>query len=334
VAALLVGAGLAATSDSTLAAAMLIVGSGAGVLTLLRNWLANHMTARVMLKRLNRATLVSGAASVLALLAVPWSPLGACVASIVVQPLAFLALAFWSEPSLRPRSLSWHRPLLRQIVASGFVVFLTGALLQFNAQVERWYVAGALGLEALGHLYLAILFVTLFQLVPNSLDGLMLPRLVAAHEAHDDNRLQRELRIFFAALLGYSAAAIALMALLAEPLLAAVLPKHVPDLHYVWIVAPGLVLLTVAGPLAIAFNVLVRYRTFLVAYGSASAVALLVFAAAAAGGRALDLGAVSLVRSGGYAAMALVIVVGWWWVTRERREFRFRPWPLPVREAA
>jgi O-antigen/teichoic acid export membrane protein len=333
-AALAIAAMLAAATDSPLAAAMLLLGSGAGVLTLLRNWLANQMTARVMLARLNQANLVSGLASVLVLVAVPWAPMASCVTSILVQPLVFLLLAWGRDPSLRPGAFRLSRPLMRQVVASGFIVFLTGALLQLNAQAERWYVAGALGVEALGHLYLAILFVTLFQLVPNTLDGLMLPRLVNAHEAGDTRRLRHELRIFLSLLLGYSLLALALLALLAEPLLSALLPKHVPDLRYVWIVVPGLVLLTLAGPLAIAFNVLVRYRTFLVAYGLTSLATLGAFALAWFASAPLDLDRVSAVRSAGYGAMAAVIAWGWWWISAEHGAFRFRPWPLPVREAA
>jgi O-antigen/teichoic acid export membrane protein len=329
-----VGAVLVAYSDSAAVGLMLALGMVAGLLSLMRNWISNMMTARVALTQLNCASLMAAVASMLMLLAVPLAPLAACVASVLVQPAAFVLLTLLADRRWRPSRLSLPPALLRQVLTSGFIVFLTGLLVQVNAQLERWYVADHIGLEALGHLYLAILFVSLFQLVPTSLDALFLPRLVVAHGAEDVYRLRLELRRFLCLLAGYSLIATAAVLLLAAPLLSLLLPKYVPDLHYVNLLLPGLVLLTLTNPFAVVGNVLIRYRTYLVAYGGGTLLTAAVFSLGLASGRTLDLEQVSLLRSATYALIGLLLLAGFVIMSREHRQFRFRPWPLAMRGPA
>lgn len=326
-----VGAVLVARSDSAEVGLMLSLGISAGLLGLVRNWISNMMTARAALAQLNRASVVAAAASMLALLAAPLTPLAACVASVLVQPATFVLATLLADRQWRPGALALPPALLRQVLASGFIVFLTGLLVQVNAQLERWYVVDHFGLEALGHLYLAILLVSLFQLVPNALDGLFLPRLVAAHAAADAHRLRLALRRFLALLLGYAIVAWAAVALLAGPMLQWLLPKYVPDLHYVHLVLPGLVLLTLTNPVAVVGNVLIRYRTYLVAYSAGTLLTAAVFGLFMGSGRSLDLEQVSLLRSTTYALIGLLLLAGFVLMSREHRQFRFTPWPLPAR---
>jgi O-antigen/teichoic acid export membrane protein len=324
-----VGAVLFAYSDSLAVGLMLALGMVAGLLSLVRNWISNMMTARVALTQLNRASLMAAVASMLTLLAVPLAPLAACVASVLVQPAAFVLLTLLSDRRWRPSRLSLSPALLRQVLTSGFIVFLTGLLVQVNAQLERWYVADNIGLEALGHLYLAILFVSLFQLVPTSLDALFLPRLVVAHGAEDVNRVRFELRRFLSMLAVYSVVASAAVLLLAPPLLSLLLPKYVPDLYYANLVLPGLVVLTLTNPFAVVGNVLIRYRTYLVAYGGGTLLTAAVFGLGLASGHTLDLEQVSLLRSATYALIGLLLVAGFVIMSREHRQFRFVGQPRP-----
>ncbi|MCX7197705.1 MAG: hypothetical protein NTW37_06875 [Proteobacteria bacterium] len=326
-----VGAVLVARSDSVAVGLMLALGIGAGLLGLLRNWISNMMTARAALVQLNGANVVATAVSMLALLAVPLAPLAACVASVLVQPAVFVLFTLLADRRWRPSGLALPPALLRQVLTSGFIVFLTGLLVQVNAQLERWYVVDHIGLEALGHLYLAILFVSLFQLVPNSLDALFLPRLVAANAAADAHQLRLDLRRFLALLAGYSLVASAAVLLLAAPLLSLLLPKYVPDLHYVNLVLPGLVLLTLTNPFAVVGNVLIRYRTYLMAYGAGTLLTAAVFGLGLASGLTLDLEQVSLLRSATYALIGLLLLAGFVIMSREHRQFRFTPWPLAMR---
>jgi O-antigen/teichoic acid export membrane protein len=310
-------------TESRQIAGVTVLGGVAGVLTLVRSWVSNQMLAKLMLAPLNRATLAAAVVSIGVLVFVPQAPLPACLAAIVVQPAAFVLQVLWSHKALRPIALELPVELLRRVLASGFVVFLTSILLQVNMQVERWYVVDALGLAALGHLYLSILFMGLFQIVPSSLDALFMPRLVRAHTDGQEAAVGADLRRFFLLSLGYGLLAVMLLWLLGRPVLEALLPRYVPDLRYVWLFLPGLLLFTLSSPFAIVFNVLIRYRTFMLAYGGGTLALLAVFGASAWSGRVLALEEVSLARSGAYALMALVLVAGYRRVARADRSFRF-----------
>lgn len=305
---LLAGAAYLAFGTWSAATGFALMGAVAGVLTLLRSWITNQLLATGRLEELNGTNMKSIAVSLLPLALIPWAPLPACVASIFLQPLAFALLAWRARPELRPRALGFSGPLFRALMHSGFLVFMTGVFTQLIAQAERWYVVRYLGLESLGHLYLAIMFVTVFQLVPTSLDSVVLPRLVKDYESGDAPAARRELRRLFALCAGYCLFALLAVWLLAGPVVGLVLPRYVDDLQYVYLVLPGLILFTLAGPFGIVFNVLIRYNAFMVAYGGGFLLALAVFGLAAWRGGALDLQGVALTRSAVLATMALLLV--------------------------
>ncbi|MEP3144653.1 lipopolysaccharide biosynthesis protein [Qipengyuania citrea] len=296
------------------------IGGGA---TLLRTWMMNQMVAKVTLARLNWINLVAGAASVACLLALPLDPLAACLAAVVAQPIAFAVLGAIADRSLLPTGFEFGRSLVRATLKAGFALFVLNLLLQGNLQLERWYVTGELGLESLGKLYLAILFTTLFQMVPTSLDQVFLPPAVRAHDACDTAALKGQLRQFALVMSAYCGSTALALVFLAEPLTALLLPDYVQDLRWVYILAPGLIAFAMASPLAIAFNIVIRYRWFLVAYGFTAAVTAAIFVSAIAFGSQLDLDQVTVVRSAGFVLMAAIIAIGWIKLTRKRREFRF-----------
>ena len=309
--------GLVVLGSREAAAGFVMLGAVAGITTLVRTWVTNQLIAAGELAALNGANLKSVAVSLLPLALIPWAPLAACVAAIVVQPIAFALFAMLARPELRPRSISMSRGLLRTVMQSGFLIFLTGVFTQLIVQAERWYVVRFLGVEALGHLYLAIVFVTVFQLVPSSLDSVFLPRLVKDYESRDGKAVARELRRLMRLCTAYCVAAVIAVWLLAEPFLSLVLPRYVPDLAYVYLVLPGLVAFTLAGPFGIVFNVLIRYRAFVIAYGGGVLLAASIFAGAAWSGGTLDLRGVTLVRSLVLVFMAAAIVASYFWTVRQ-----------------
>jgi O-antigen/teichoic acid export membrane protein len=296
-----------------------------GTSTLLRNWLANHLIAKVKLPRFNTATIWSAVLSLMALGLVPAAPLAACLVSVAIQPVAFVVLVLILEPALRPRTLQWPQPLVREVMAAGFTIFLTALLLQANQQIERWYIINFLGLASLGHLYLSILYTNLFQIVPTTFDSLFLSRVVTAHMNNRPAKVRREMRRFFLAVIAYCIIAAAATWLFAEPLLKAFLPRYIEDLGYVWLFFPGLLLFTLAGPFATTFNVLIRYKTYFYAYGLSTVVTAAVFALSALTGRLLDLAEVTLLKSIVYTLMAGSLLMGYVLISRSNMEFRFNP---------
>lgn len=301
-----------------------ILGVVAGVATLLRNWLANHLIAKVKLKRFNSVTVWCAVISMAPLALIPLAPLTACLASVALQPLAFVVVVLWTEPALRPHRLAWPRALVRQVMAAGFAVFLTGMLLQLNQQIERWYILKYLGLAALGHLYLMLLYVNLFQIVPTSLDSLFLPRVVRAQAQDDKTASQREIRKFLLVEAAYCAAAVFVTVLLAGPVLRLLLPRYLVDLPYVWLFLPGLVAFTLASPFALVFNVLIRYRAYYVAYGLGSLLTASVYLGYLVAGGTLDLTGVVVLKACVYALMAICLVWGWAVIARKNPAFRIR----------
>lgn len=306
-----------------------VLGVVGGVATLGRTWMMNHMIAREGLPRLNRINLASALASVGILVFVPVDPLIACLAAVVAQPVVFVAAAALLDRDLLPTRFEASPALIRTVLNAGFMMFLMGIFLQINTQLERWYVTAFLGLEALGHLYLAILFVTLFQMVPVSLDQIFLPTIVRAHAADDVPAARRGMHQFFLVEAAYCAAAALAVGLLARPVVELVLPEYAQDLRYIYLLMPGLILLTLSGPLAIAFNVLIRYRYYFLAYGGGTTATALFFLWGASAGGLLGLDMVILVRSGIYAFMAIVVAAGYLVLTQREPGLRFNPlrWP-------
>lgn len=308
-----------------------LLGVVGGVMTLVRNWMTNRLIAEGRLGRLNSINFWTALMSLGPLLFVAVDPLKACLFAIVVQPAAFVIAVAIKEPAQLPTQLIWPRQLVIQVLRIGFVLFLTGIFLQVNLQLERWYITSVLGVAALGHLYLAFLFVTLFQMVPTSLDQLFLPQIVRAfdHKAAPGNSIRQY--VFIA--LGYCTFVIAIMFFLSKLLTEFVLPQYVGDLVYVYLLAPGLMIFTIASPLSLIFNVMVRYRYSMIAYGGSTIVTAAGLFGALAMGQVLQLDEVMILRSIVYTFTAGMIVLGFLHLSAIAPEFRFSLLPShpPVR---
>ena len=308
-----------------------LLGVVGGVMTLVRNWMTNRLIAEGCLGRLNSINFWTALMSLGPLLFVAVDPLKACLFAIVVQPAAFVIAVAVKEPAQLPTQLIWPRELVIQVLRIGFVLFLTGIFLQVNLQLERWYITSVLGVAALGHFYLAFLFVTLFQMVPTSLDQLFLPQIVRAfdHKVAPGNSIRQY--VFIA--LGYCTFVIAIMFFLSKLLTELVLPQYVGDLVYVYLLAPGLMIFTIASPLSLIFNVMVRYRYSMIAYGGSTIVTAAGLFGALAMGQVLQLDEVMILRSIVYAFTAAMIVLGFLHLSAIAPEFRFSLLPSqpPVR---
>lgn len=301
--------------------AIAYIGVVAGVLTLLRSWVSNVMIAHASLRQLNLVNLGSALA---VLVLAPRNPLLYCLLSLLLQPLLFVAGALWSDPALLPRAFSLRAALWRSTLASGFVVFLTSVFQLLNGQMERWFIVSWEGTTALGHYYLALLFINLYAMIPTPLFSIYLPVLVRQHQAAQHGELRHALRRFRQVTLLYSLGVVIVTLLLARPLLGWVLPGYLGDLQYVFLLLPGLVLFGLTAPFAMVFNVLIQYRFYLLAFGCGTVLTgALLLAIGYAYGNA-DLRALSPAKSAVYVCMGVVIVVGYQLICRARPEFRLR----------
>ncbi|GAB5348745.1 lipopolysaccharide biosynthesis protein [Alteriqipengyuania sp. 357] len=297
-----------------------VVGGGA---SLLRNWQTNLMIAAGRLKLLNTINFLTAIFSLLPLLFIGSAALEACIAAIVLQPVMFTLAAWLLGNADRPDRFLFPGDLVRRALGAGFLPFLAAMLLQVNVQVERWYVTAALGVEALGHLFVAIMFVTVLQLVPTAINAVFLPTAVEAHTAGDDSRLRTIMRQYFALLGGYALLAALAVAVLARPVLTLLAPKYLPDLAYVYLISPGALLLCVSGAFTLSFVVLIRYKVMISAYSIGTGLLIAVVAHAVATQNTLSLEGVTIARSVGLGVTALGTVIAWWLLAREYPGIRF-----------
>ena len=298
-----------------------------GMATLMRAWTMNEMAARQRLGAANAINAASATASLcmlglLALEAPYISPALIALSAIVAQPALFVALALGSGAVLRPRGWCVPGRLSQLVLASGAIMFVAGLAQQLIPLIERAYVSRTLGLEALGHLYLAFLFVTLFQMAPNLIQQAFLAPVIERWRARDGAAVRRELRALLAAIVSYCAAAALALWLLAEPLVTLILPHYVADLRWVYAVAPGLILFTLAVPFSLGFNVVIDYRWYLIAGALGVGLTLAGFAAATLSGSALTLDQIAGLRSGVFAAMGAALVFGSYRLAARAPEFR------------
>lgn len=301
-----------------------LLGVVGGVFTLVRTWMTNRLVAIGRLRALNSVNFWSAAASLGAIGFVPMNPLVVCLVAIVIQPAAFVIAVAVLERDQLPHRLYWSTSLALSVLNAGFVVFLTGIFLQLNLQFERWYVTGTLGLAALGHLYLAFLFITLFQMVPTSFDQLFLPQIIQSYATEAGPR--QPIRRYLMVIGGYCALAVAAVLLVAHPVTAWLLPRYVHDLTYIYVAIPGLVLFTLSGPFALMFNVVIRYRYYFIAYGAGSVATGSILFGALFVGSPLSLIGVMWLRSGVYALMAVLLTIGYHRLLRHYPEFDLALW--------
>jgi len=320
---LTVGAVLLVQLDGADADLVALLGISGGVLTLVRTWMTNRMVAAGTFVLLNTINFFSAVASLAALLFISVNPLAACLAAVVAQPALFVLAAAVTDRGQLPTGIETGGPLVKSVLRAGFVLFLTGIFTQLNTLFERWYVTAELGVEALGHLYLAFLFVTLFQLVPTSLDQLYLPSIVRANNDGDRGGVSRGIRQFFLVVLAYCVMVALALQLAAAPIIELILPEYISDLRYVYLLASGLILFALAGPFAVAFNVVIQYRYYFVAFGTGTVATAAAFLAATLSDGSLNLDAVAGLRSAIYGLMSVILFHGYLAISREFPQFRF-----------
>ena len=310
---------VADTTEHQIAAGFTAIGA---ITTLVRAWMINEMVALGALRSVNLLNGISIAVSLTALVFLKVDPALIGITSIILQPAAFVVLAYFTRRASRPQKIWWSKRMVGLVLRAGFLVFLTGIALQLNTQMERWYVGSHLGLEQLGRLYLAFLFLTLFQMVPTLLDQVFLPNVVKAHNAEDPALVRREIRQLLMIYVVYCTIAVAGVWLLAAPLLELLLPRYVADLHWVKLLVPGLVAFALSNPFALVFNVLIDYRWYVWAYGAGMLATAAAFGSAIALDHVLDLDQVVILRSAVFAAIALVLIAGSFRVTARYPAFR------------
>ena len=323
IACLLIAGIFAVQSETRSEALIALLGAIGGAASLMRNWQINQMIASARLKLLNNINILTALASLIPLAFIGLAPLEVCVAAVVLQPVMYVFAAWVLDPAGRPSGWQGPSEVARRSIAAGFLPFLAGMLLQANSQIERWYATIALSVEALGHLFVAIMFVTVLQLVPAALNAIFLPAAVKAHSADDPQQLRSIMRTYFALLVSYASLAALAVWFLAEPVLALLAPQYLADLLYVYLIAPGALLLCISGAFTLGFMVLIRYRLMIVAYATGTATLLVIIGLALLRDDKLLLEGLTIARSASLGITAIGTGIAWWLLSRTFPGMRF-----------
>ena len=237
-----------------------------GIFSLCSRWFATMSVAVVRLKELNTINIIASSCSLLILCSVPYWGFYGAVLTLLSRPLIFTSLNFYRHVDFRPTSFTFDFKLVNWILTFGFIPFLVGILSQFNVQIQRWSITYWLGTETLGKFYLPIVYSTVFALIPGAIYDLYFPPLMKSFHAGNFIQFQRTLKKYFFILLGYVFISLPVTYFLSETVVLLLFPKHYEFIKYIYAIMPGLIALTLAGPIRIIFNASIKLKPMLWAY--------------------------------------------------------------------
>jgi len=244
---------------------LLLISVVFGIFTLLNNWCQNMLIGEQKLGEVNIANIVSYSLSLLFLpLAIVFGFWGA-LSVAMIQPLAFVIISALRNHELFPTGFFFDLKYIKYILSFGFIPFLGGISSMLYLQVERWSINGVLGVEALGSLYLMFLYVTLFQLVPNSINSIFFPKGVKAYAEKRYDDFKRLLKYYYLILAGYGVLITIVTVLFLKPMVCLLFPAHMVGVPYVYIILPGLIMATLIQPIGLILNSAVILRPMLIA---------------------------------------------------------------------
>ena len=235
-----------------------------GIFTLLNNWYQNMLIGEQKLSEVNLANVVSYSLSALMLpLAFLFGFWGAMLV-IMIQPLVYVGTTMVRNKELRPTGFLFDLNYIKYILSFGFIPFLGGIFSILYLQVERWSIDGVLGIEALGSFYLVFLYVSLYQLVPVSINSIFFPKSVKAYAEKRYDDFKRLLKYYFLVLVGYGILISFVTVLLLKPVVSLLFPVHLVGVPFVYTILPGLIMMSLADPIGLVLNSAVILRPMLV----------------------------------------------------------------------
>ena len=243
---------------------LLIISVVFGVFTLLNTWTHNVLIGEQKLAEVNLINIISYTAAALLLPIAFLIGFWGGMMVIMAQPLVFVVMAVLRNKELLPTKFFFDIKYVKYILSFGFIPFWGGIFLSIYLQVERWSITEVLGVEALGGFYLVFLYVSLFQLIPTSINAIFFPKGVKAYSEKKYTDFKSLLKYYFLALVGYGIAIAIVTFLFLEPVVSVVFPQHIPGVVLVYIILPGLILQSLSEPVGLILNSTVILRPMLI----------------------------------------------------------------------
>ena len=107
---------------------------------------------------------------------------------------------------------------------------------------------------------------SLFMLIPNSLNNLFFPKSVQLYTSKNYLAVKRLMVKYFGVLISYVLLSITLTIFMMPVMVTQFLPNHSMNVHLVFYILPGLCLIVLSAPLSLIFNSSLKYNQMLVAY--------------------------------------------------------------------
>lgn len=228
--------------------------------TLLSVWLTNFLIAQHQYHYLNKVNLLSaliGAASVV--LVFYYGVFGAII-SLIIQPIVFISLVLIKHKDCRPNKFELKYKIMRYILRFGFIPFLSGLFFLSYIQVERWGISMYIGTAALGQAYLYFMIVALWVLVPTSIMNLFFPRAAKSFSENDLVSMNKIVSTHFYVIMLYCLLGSIAIYFLLAPLVKFAFEQHLPFVDLVIISLPGLIFRSLADPIAVFLNSIVKLK--------------------------------------------------------------------------
>lgn len=255
-------------SDKALIA---LLGSLAGIFSLMTNYLTNTLLSDSRIREINIINVVSNVLGFSSLALILYHPLLG-ILSFIIQPFFFVLMSLIVDRSLIPQKVHFSFSIFHFLLRLGFIPYLTSLFVYLNLQIERWTIVFFLGIEAFGHFYLAVAYAALFALFPNSVNSLYFPRMVRANSENKSEEFNRLLKQYSYILLIYCGLAAVATFWLSPWIIGIFFPAHLENLRYVFYILPGLTFITLAGPFIVYFNASLNLKPLLIAYASSTIV--------------------------------------------------------------
>ena len=162
-----------------------------------------------------------------------------------------------------PNAINLNLKIVRMILVFGFIPYLSSIAGILYNQIDKFFIAGVLSLEELGKFYLATVFINVFVLVPNSINNLMVPNAI---NYYNERKLKSAYRVFttyLSILVGYGVIVFLLLETLGYTVIGFVFPDKLYQLHYVFVLLPGMIATTIGGGFGFILYVCLHYKSLL-----------------------------------------------------------------------
>lgn len=244
---------------------LLLISVVFGIFTLLNNWYQNMLIGEQKLREVNISNIVSYSLAALMLPLAFWMGFWGAMIVIIIQPLVFVGISMIRNREICPTGFFFDVKYIKYILNFGFIPFLGGIFTILYLQVERWSINQVLGVEALGSFYLVFLYVSLYQLAPSSLNSIFFPKGVKAYSEKRYSDFRRIIKYYYLSIVGYGAIISVITLMFLEPVVTLVFPNHLQGVSYVYVIIPGLIMMSLIEPIGLIMNSSVILRPMLLA---------------------------------------------------------------------